>query len=226
MSLRLALARPLDHPICRAVAEAGWEPVPYFITTQEFTHASPPIALESSSAVIVLSPAAARAARVWVPKSMDIVAQGEGTEAELGMEPVRIRRPQKITAEGLWEMITLAYPEGGDFVLARGERSRQHIESAAKGSIWRIHPWITHREVPATPEPTIPSVDALLALSPLQAEYMAGVPGSVLRFAWGERAARAFTSAGAEVHGTCEPKRNSLIQLLRTFAPTQEVLEG
>ena len=46
MSLRLALARPLDHPISRAVAEAGWEPVPYFITTQEFTHASPPIALE------------------------------------------------------------------------------------------------------------------------------------------------------------------------------------
>lgn len=227
--MKLALARPLDHPLGRAVAEAGWEPVPYYITSQEFTHATPPMSLDTISALLVLSPAAARAVKVWVTKSMAVVVQGEGTEQNLGLESVdstHLRRPQLATAESLWDMLTRAYPDGGDFVLARGERSRQYIEAAAKGSAWRIHPWITHREVPTKPEPTLPVTDALLALSPLQAEYMAGIPGDLLRFAWGERAAKAFAASGVEVHGVCEPKKDSLIHLLRTFAPTQEVIEG
>ncbi len=224
--MRVALARPLDHPLCRAVAEAGWEPVPYFITRQEFTHTSPPIPLENAAALLVLSPAAAQAVRVWVSNAIDVVVQGEGTELALGMDSLRIRRPQRQTAEGLWSMFTQAYPEGGEFVLARGERSREFMERNARGTIWHIHSWITHREVPVTPEPTMPSVDALLALSPLQAEYLSGVPGDALRFAWGERAARAFQSSGVEVHGVCDPSTEALIQLLRSFAPTQEVSEG
>ncbi len=227
--MKLALARPLDHPLCRAVAEAGWEPVPYYITTQEFTHATPPMALDAISALLVLSPAAAQAVKVWVTKTMDVVVQGEGTEQTLECEFLdsgHLRRPRLATAESLWDLLQQAYPEGGDFVLARGERSRQYIEAAAKNSAWRIHPWITHREVPTKPEPTLPGTDALLALSPLQAEYMAGVPGNLLRFAWGERAAKAFQASGVEVHGVCEPKKDALIHLLRTFAPTQEVIEG
>lgn len=226
--MKLALARPLDHPLCRAVAEADWEPVPYYITSQEFTHATPPMGLDTISALLVLSPAAAQAVKVWVTKSMAVVVQGEGTEQTLGpnsVDSAHIRRPRQATAESLWDMLQQAYPEGGDFVLARGERSRQYIEAVAKGSAWRIHPWITHREVPTQPEPTLPTVDALLALSPLQAEYMAGIPGNLLRFAWGERAAKAFQSSGAEVHGVCEPQKEDLIHLLRTFAPTQEVVE-
>ena len=227
--MKLALARPLDHPLCRAVAEAGWEPVTYYITTQEFTHATPPMALDAISALLVLSPAAAQAVKVWVTKTMDVVVQGEGTEQTLECEFLdsgHLRRPRLATAESLWDLLRQAYPEGGDFVLARGERSRQYIEAAAKNSAWRIHPWITHREVPTKPEPTLPGTDALLALSPLQAEYMAGVPGNLLRFAWGERAAKAFQASGVEVHGVCEPKKDALIHLLRTFAPTQEVIEG
>ncbi len=221
--MRVALARALDHPLCRAVAEAGWEPVPYFITRQEFTHTSPPIPLDTAAALLVLSPAAARAVKVWVTKSMDVVVQGQGTEQSLGLDSGRIRRPQVPTAEGLWEMLTRAFPQGGEFVLARGERSRKYLEHAARETAWRIHPWITHREVPTHPEPTLPSVEALLALSPLQAEYMASVPGDALRFAWGERAAKAFEASGVEVHGVCDPTTVSLIHLLRTFAPTQEV---
>ncbi|MBL0209713.1 MAG: hypothetical protein IPQ13_02195 [Holophagaceae bacterium] len=227
--MKLALARPLDHPLCRAVAEAGWEPVPYYITVQEFTHATPPMALEAVSALLVLSPAAAQAVKVWVARSMDVVVQGEGTEQTLGLESVdskHLRRPRQATAESLWDMLQQAYPDGGEFVLARGERSRQYIEAVAKGTAWRIHPWITHREVPTKPEPTLPGVDAVLALSPLQAEYLAGIPGDLLRFAWGERAANAFKASGAEVHGVCEPRKDALIHLLRTFAPTQEVIEG
>ncbi len=227
--MKLALARPLDHPLCRAVAEASWEPVPYYITSQEFTHATPPMALDTVSALLVLSPAAAQAVKVWVTKSMDVVVQGEGTEQNLGCEFAdfgHIRRPRQATAESLWDMLVQAYPEGGDFVLARGERSRQHIEAVAKGTAWHIHPWITHREVPTKPEPTLPSVDALLALSPLQAEHMAGISGNLLHFAWGDRAAKAFEASGIGVDGVCEPKKDSLIHMLRTFAPTREVIEG
>ncbi len=225
--MKLALARPLDHPLCRAVAEAGWEPVPYYITSQEFTHATPPMPLDAIAALLVLSPAAAQAVKVWVTKSMQVVVQGEGTEQTLGLEFAHsgnIRRPRQATAESLWDMLQQAFPEGGDFVLARGERSRQYIEAVAKASAWRIHPWITHREVPTKPDPTLPRTDAMLALSPLQAEYMAGIPGGQLRFAWGERAAKAFQASGAEVHGVCEPNKDALIHLLRTFAPTQEVV--
>jgi hypothetical protein len=225
--LKLALARPLDHPLCRAVAEAGWEPVPFYITSQEFTHATPPAELDTIAALLVLSPAAAQAVKVWVTKAMDVVVQGEGTEHTLGHEfadSSRIRRPQQATAESLWEMLITAYSNGGDFVLARGERSRQHIEAVAKGTAWHIHPWITHREVPTKPKPTLPNVDAILALSPLQAESMAGFPGEVLHFAWGDRSAKAFKASGVEVHGVCEPNKDSLVHLLRTFAPTQEVM--
>lgn len=221
--MRIALARGLDHPISRAISEAGWEPVPYFITSQEYTHALPPMALDAATALVVLSPAAAQAVKVWAPRSLDVVAQGEGTEQALGMDSARIRRPQRQTAEGLWDMITKAYPEGGEFVLARGERSRQHLEAVAEGTIWHIHPWITHREIPTLPEPTIPAVDAVLALSPIQAEYLAGVSTELLRFAWGSRAADAFLSCSLEVHGVCEPRTEALIHLLRSFAPTQEV---
>lgn len=227
--MRLALARPLDHPLCRAVAEAGWEPVPYYITSQEFTHATPPMGLDAVAALLVLSPAAAKAVKVWVTKSLDLVVQGEGTEQTLGLESSevpRIRRPRQATAESLWDMLTQAYPGGGDFVLARGERSRQYIEAVAKDTAWRIHPWITHREVPTRPEPTMPNVDAVLSLSPLQSEYLAGIPGELLRFAWGERAAKAYEASGVEVHGVCEPEKDSLIHMLRTFAPTQEVIDG
>lgn len=221
--MRLALARSLDHPISRAVADAGWEPVPYFITSQEFTHSLPPMSLDAATALVVLSPAAARAVKVWAPHSLDVVAQGEGTEQALELDAARIRRPQKQTAEGLWDMITKAYPAGGEFVLARGERSRQHLEAKAEGTCWHIHPWITHREIPTQPEPTIPAVDAVLALSPIQAEYLAGISIDLLRFAWGTRSAQAFQSCGLEVHGTCEPRTEALIHLLRSFAPTQEV---
>jgi hypothetical protein len=57
-------------------------------------------------------------------------------------------------------------------------------------------------------------VDAVLALSPLQAEILAPLTGSRVRFAWGEATAEAFARCGAPAHARCEPKASLLWAML------------
>ena len=121
---------------------------------------------------------------------MPCLVTGEATGRALAGHEVLVSSEPK--AEGLWETLRHHFPEGGDFLLVRGERSRGFLEEAAQGTAWRLHPWITHEEAPMNPVPPRPEVDAVLALSPLQAEVLAPLTGDILRFAWGERTAAAF----------------------------------
>ena len=205
---RVGLARALDDAMSRAVLAAGWEPVPFHVTRMEATSAPPP--LERPDAVIILSPTAARMA--LLPEGVLCLAQGAATARALGDRPVLTSAvPQ---AEGLFQLLRDRFPAGGNFLLARAERSREHLEEAAKGTLWALHPWITHRERPLEPLPDPASLDALLALSPLQAEVMGPLSGDLLRFAWGERTHRAFTEVGYPSHGWCEPHIPALQRLL------------
>ena len=61
---------------------------------------------------------------------------------------------------------------------------------------------------------TLPEVEAVLALSPMQAEILAPLAGKVQRFAWGEATAEAFAMAGAPAHAHCEPKPSLLWAML------------
>jgi uroporphyrinogen-III synthase len=218
---RLGLGRALDDPLCAAVLEAGWEPVPLFVTAMEATLAAPPEA--HPDAVILLSPAAARMA--LLPPRVPCLAQGEATaravasaralRAQVAGRTVLVSdQPQ---AEGLFELLRERFPQGGTFLLARGERSRRHLEQAAAGTPWRLLPWITHRERPVDPPPALPPLDAVLALSPLQAELLAPRSGQLLRFAWGQRTARAFEKAGYPGDGWCEPEASALRLLLSSL---------
>jgi uroporphyrinogen-III synthase len=212
---RLGLARALDDPLCQAVRAVGWEPVPLFLTGMAATQADPPT--DHPDAVLVLSPAAARLARI--PAGVPCLAQGEATARALGGRDVWVSAVPR--AEGLFDLLREKFPAGGTFLLARGERSREHLEQAAEGTPWRLLPWITHREVPLAPPPAWPELDAVLALSPLQAELMG--PGSaagrpVLRFAWGKRTRRAFLQGGYPVDAFCEPEAASLQRLLAAYS--------
>jgi uroporphyrinogen-III synthase len=207
---RLGLARALDDALCRAVRDAHWEPVPLFLSAMTATLAPPPAA--DPDAVIVLSPAAARLA--LLPPGVPCLAQGEATARALTGHPVRVSATPK--AEGLFDLLRASYPQGGTFLLARAERSREHLEQAAAGSPWRLLPWITHREGPVEPVPEMPELNAVLALSPLQAELLGPRSRHLLRFAWGERTQRAFLQAGYPVDGWCEPDISSLQSLLRS----------
>jgi uroporphyrinogen-III synthase len=117
-------------------------------------------------------------------------------------------------AEGLFDLLRERFPQGGTFLLARAERSREHLEQAAAGTPWRLLPWITHREAPLDPPPAMPALDAVLALSPLQAELLGPRSAHLLRFAWGQRTQQAFLQAGYPVDGWCEPEASSLQRLL------------
>jgi len=205
---RLGLARALDDALCQAVREAGWEPVPLFVTAMTATGAEPPE--PDADAVIVLSPAAARLA--LLPPGVPCLAQGEATARALGGREVRVSATPK--AEGLFDLLRAAYPQGGTFLLARAERSREHLEQAAAGTPWRLLPWITHREAPIEPPPAMPELDGVLALSPLQAELLGPRSGYLLRFAWGQRTQRAFLQAGYPGDGWCEPEASALRRLL------------
>jgi len=207
---RLGLARALDDALSQAVRDAGWEPVPLFLTAMSATLAEAPVA--DADAVIVLSPAAARLA--LLPPGVPCLAQGEATARALSGRSVRVSATPK--AEGLFELLRSAYPEGGTFLLARAERSREHLEQAAAGTPWRVLPWITHRETPIEPPPAMPPLDAVLALGPLQAELLGPRSAGLARFAWGQRTQRAFLQAGYPVDGWCEPDASSLQQLLRS----------
>ena len=208
---RLGLARALDDALCRAIRAVGWEPVPLFVTAMEATLVPAPAA--HPDAVILLSPAAARLA--LLPPGVPCLAQGAATATALGERqgPGEILVSRTPRAEGLFELLRERFPAGGTFLLARGERSREHLEQAAEGTPWSLIPWITHCERPVLPPPALPELDAVLALSPLQAELLgpAAVP---LRFAWGQRTHRAFQQAGYPGDGWCEPEATALQRLL------------
>jgi uroporphyrinogen-III synthase len=205
---RLGLARATDDALCGTVRAAGWAPVPLFLTAMEATLAEPPVA--EPDAVIVLSPAAARLA--LLPPHVPCLAQGEATARALVGHAVTVSASPR--AEGLFDLLRERFPQGGTFLLARAERSRQHLEQAAAGTPWRLLPWITHREAPVAPPPAMPALDAVLALSPLQAELLGPRSEGMLRLAWGQRTERAFLQAGYPVAGWCEPEASALQRLL------------
>lgn len=209
---RLGLARALDDPLCQAVRAAGWEPVPLFLTRLEATLAPPPA--PHADAVILLSPAAARLASL--PDGVPCLAQGAATARALGAgRTVWVSAAPR--AEGLFDLLRERFPQGGTFLLARGERSREYLETAAQDTPWRVLPWITHREAAARPAPPWPDLDAFLALSPLQAELTGGAAPGTLRLAWGERTRNAYLQAGYPVDACCEPQVSSLQLLLASL---------
>jgi uroporphyrinogen-III synthase len=219
--MRLALARAHTHPISAAVREAGWEPVPFFPTEIHPTRQAPPLPPEAVEAVVVLSPSAAAAASPWLRPDMVCLATGQGTRESLGMEPhgrpdLEILTPRTPDAESLWELMQARFPKGGEFLLARGHRSRKVLEKLSDGTAWRVHPWITHEELIRNPPPPMPEVEAVLALSPVQALALVPEAAHLLRFAWGQGAARIFEEAGMEVDGICDPELPSLRTMLQT----------
>lgn len=218
---RLALARPAQHPLADIVRKAGWRPVPYSFTSLKGTGAAPPMLLQRVQALLVLSPSGAKVAAKALPAGLTCLVQGAGTADALGREDLDIQLPTEARAEALWDLIQSRFPNGGDFVLVRGERSREFLEVAAKGSSWRIHPWVTHRESAREPFPPLPRVEGVLALSPMQAEILAPLAGDVLRFAWGEATAEAFAKAGVPVDGHCEPKPSLLWAMLAQHLASQ-----
>lgn len=219
---RLALARPPQHPLAETVAKAGWQPIAYSFTSLEVTGAAPSLPLAQVQALLILSPAGAKAAAPLLPPGTLCLVQGAGTAEALGREDLVALLPAEARAEALWNLLVARFPEGGEFLLARGERSREFLEAAAKSTAWHIHPWITHREAPRKPLPPLPEVEAVLALSPLQAEILAPLTGPVLRFAWGEGTAEAFARAGAPAHAHCPPRPSLLWAMLAQHLNQEE----
>ena len=216
--MKIGLARGLEHRLSQAVAAAGWEPVFLAMVTSEPTGDPPPPSLAEADAVLVLSPAGAAIAAPHLPPGIQVLCQGKGTFDAMGELAPGCRVANSPRAEGLWDLLRHEFPTGGRFVLVRGERSRGYLEAMAQGSSWRIEPWITHREVPADPLPSLEGLDAVLALSPLQAEILAPLAKDLLRFAWGPRAADAFLLNRHQAHATCEPQPEGLTHMLQTYS--------
>nr|WP_320132221.1 uroporphyrinogen-III synthase [uncultured Holophaga sp.] len=212
---RLALARSEGHPLWKQVVQAGWTPVTYLCATLT-PSAEPP--LEGPwDAALVLSPAGARALRPHLPPGLPCLVTGPGTARALDGVPGQIILPGEARAEGLWAALQARFPSGGRFLLVRGERSRGFLDAQARDTPWKLSPWTSHREVPLRPQPPLPKVEAVLALSPLQAELLAPLSGDLLRFAWGERSAAAFARAGCPATAHCLPEPGALERLLRAY---------
>jgi len=186
----------------------------YPFTSLEVTGAAPPLHLAQVQALLILSPSGAKVAAPLLSPGTLCLVQGAGTAQALGREDLEVLLPAEARAEALWNLLQARFPEGGEFLLARGERSREFLEEAAKGTAWHLHPWITHREAPREPFPALPAVEAVLALSPLQAEILATLTQKVLRFAWGAGTAEAFARAGAPAHAHCPPRPSLLWAML------------
>ncbi len=207
---RLGLARNPEDALFAAVAEAGWEPVSCPFTTFERTEEDNPC--PTADLAIVLSPAAART--VTLDPALPCIATGEATARPLENGSRRVDLPETPDAEGLWKTLQRLRPQGGHILLVRGERSREFLEHVAADSPWRIHPWITHREVATVPFPDLTNLDAVLALGPMQAELLAIRAKALLRFAWGARTADAFARGGTPATDWCEPRPGALKALL------------
>jgi len=206
---RLGLAREPGDALFKVVASSGWLPITLQVTAMRATGLPVPLALPD--AVILLSPAGAQQATL--PEGVPVLVTGEGTARALPGHSVWI--PEQPSAEGLWALLQARFPGGGEFLLVRGERSRGYLEAAAGGTAWHLHPWITHAERPLEPLPRLPDLEAVLALSPLQAEVLGPLAANLLRFAWGERSAQAFAAVGHPAQATCGPKSEALERMLR-----------
>jgi uroporphyrinogen-III synthase len=205
---RLGLARNIGDVIYLTALYAGWHPVPFFVTAIESTLAIQPI--ENPDAAIIMSPTAARLAKL--PPHLLCLAQGYATASFLRNQPLLISSIPR--AEGLFDLLKQYFPNGGNFVLLRAERSRKYLENVTKGTPWRLHVWVTHREVPVQLLPATSGLTAVLGLSPLQAELLGPISGDLLRFAWGRRTKMAFGNAGYPATDWCEPEIFALRQLL------------
>ena len=219
---RLALPRSAGHPLSEAVHRAGWTPAFHPCTHFQPTGSPPPRAFAGVEALLALSPAGARAVAADLPAGLTCLVQGQGTADALGRQDLELLLPATARAEALWDLLRASFPEGGDFLLVRGERSRGYLEGMAQDTAWTLHPWITHREAPADALPPLEGVSAVLALSPLQAEVLAPQAAGLLRFAWGRATAAAFTRAGAPAHAWCEPKVDLLVQMLAHHLTKEE----
>ena len=219
---RLALPRSAGHPLSEAVHRAGWTPAFHPCTHFQPTGSPPPRAFAGVEALLALSPAGARAVAADLPAGLTCLVQGQGTADALGRQDLELLLPATARAEALWDLLRASFPEGGDFLLVRGERSRGYLEGMAQDTAWTLHPWITHREAPADALPPLDGVSAVLALSPLQAEVLALQAAGLLRFAWGRATAAAFTRAGAPAHAWCEPKVDLLVQMLAHHLTKEE----
>lgn len=208
---RLGLARQPGDPLGRVAAEAGWEPVPLFLTEMAPTGAMLP--LERPDGILLLSPSGARIPNL--PEGVPCLVTGEGTAAALPGRTVLVSPEPR--AEGLWALLRERFPAGGRFLLVRGERSRGFLEEVSVGTPWVLVPWITHAEKAKDPLPAMPLLDAVLALSPLQAELLGPRSATLLRLAWGERTAEAFRSAGFPAHGSCLARPEALGCMLASY---------
>jgi uroporphyrinogen-III synthase len=211
MVKRLGLARATEDALSRIVTEAGWEPVPVFLT--ESVPSGVPNPLEHPDAVILLSPAGARAAAL--PDGVSVLVTGRGTAAALAGREVLVSSEPR--AESLWALLQDRFPSGGRFLLVRGERSRGYLEEVSEGTPWRLVPWITHSEKSKDPLPDLPALEAVLAMSPLQAELLGPITKGILRFAWGERAAEAFLRGGNPAHDSCLARPEALRRMLAPY---------
>ena len=213
--MRLAIARPVDHPLADAAREEGWGPVHYPITENVLTGAPPPIPLDQVHALLLLSPTGAMAAKPWIGRETCCLVQSPETAEALGSQFTRVLLSPRPKAEGIWELLQAEFPTGGEFLMIRAERSRGFLENITRGSLWRIQPWVAHREAATQPSPEMPVVDAVLALTPFQVGLLAPMVKNLLRFAWGENTAKAFEDAGLPAHDWCEPTIASLHEMLR-----------
>ncbi len=136
--------------------------------------------MASPDAVLVLSPAAARLA--LLPEGVPCLAQGEATARALRALPSgrEVRVSASPRAEGPVRPAEGPASPGADASCWPGPNAaREHLEQAAEGTPWRLLPWITHREGPVEPAPPMPELEAVLALSPLQAELLGPRSGAM-----------------------------------------------
>ncbi len=207
--LTLGLSRNPGDALFEAIERSGFKPRALFVTRMELSHA--PMPDGAFDAAIILSPAAAQAA--ILPPQLPVLVTGEATGAAVKDRACLISPIPK--AEGLWQLLQERFPKGGHFLLIRGERSRGYLDDVSRGTPWHFTPWITHQEIPLDPLPDLKDLDAVLALSPLQAEILAPIAKNKLRFAWGERSAKAFAEAGFPAHAFCPSSKTDLLRMLQ-----------
>ena len=205
---RIGLARNINDALCLTAISADWDPVPFFVTKAESIPVVRPI--KNFDAAIILSPTAARFAQI--PHNLLCIVQGEATARPLRKHKLLVSSTPR--AEGLFDLLKQCFPNGGKFILFRAEKSRKYLEMVTNGTNWQIDVCVTHREIPINHLSPITNLDAVLALSPLQAEILGPLSQGLLRFAWGRRTNLAFDKVGYPATGWCEPEAFSLRRLL------------
>ncbi len=208
-------------PLYEFILKEGYLPITCPLTINQFnkdlpsqlnTHLSEH---KDIDAWILTSPTVSRFIEPYIPQGTHLITTMASLDALKKRDKFNFTVSDDPSSEALVDLIRKIKPEGGNYLLLHGQRSRYEIENSLINTQIRIWTLITHTEIANDQLSSIPFAGAYIALSPLQAELFCQNAVGLFPIGWGKLVERTFIKKGLIDYKVCEPNLLALHTLLK-----------